>query len=173
MPLKCWSQCDAITAICSIRFDRKVAICMKFVTHCWLLKEYSCSEDWDLSRFRRTSRNPCCSTRAISLSRCWPSIERTPPTLGSRCEAVDVAAKRSSGFGNCCGADHRLTGLDCSHMRFQSVSRKESGRHPQPDQIWDKATLSVSDCIPHFPARPRHPAPGADCRRHRRTSPPC
>src|SRR4029077_12293809 len=96
MPLKCWSQCDAITAICLIRFDRKVAICMKFVTHCWLLKEYSCSEYWDLTRFRRTSRNPCCSTRAISLSRCWPSIERAPPTPGSRREAVDVAAKRRS-----------------------------------------------------------------------------
>jgi hypothetical protein len=51
-----------------------------------------------IGRFRRTSRNPCCSTRAISLSRCWQSIERAPPTLGSRREAVDVAAKRRSGL---------------------------------------------------------------------------
>jgi AcrR family transcriptional regulator len=78
--LTCWSQCDAITAYCSIRFDRKVAICMKSVTHCWLLKEFSCSEDLASSRSRRTNRNPSCSTRAILSSRCWPSVERAPPS---------------------------------------------------------------------------------------------
>src|ERR1700730_5221894 len=81
MPLTCWSRCDATTAYCSIRFDRKVAICMKSVTHCWLLKAFSCSEDLASSRSRRTNRNPSCCTRAISSSRCWPSIEAGPPTL--------------------------------------------------------------------------------------------
>src|SRR5277367_6905125 len=79
MPLTCWSRCDAITACCSIRFDRKVAICMKSVTHCWLLREFPCSEDLASSRSRRTNRNPSCSTRAISSSRCLPNTERAPP----------------------------------------------------------------------------------------------
>jgi AcrR family transcriptional regulator len=69
-----------ITAYCSIRFDRKVAICMKSVTHCWLLKEFSCSEDLASSRSRRTNRNPSCFMRATSLPRCWPNVERAPPT---------------------------------------------------------------------------------------------
>jgi hypothetical protein len=44
------------------------------------LKEFSCSEDLASSRSRRTNRNPSCSTRATSLPRCWPNVERAPPT---------------------------------------------------------------------------------------------
>src|SRR5665213_2114635 len=81
MPLTCWSLCYVITALCSIRFDRHPAIFAKSVTHCWLLKEFSCSEDWVSSRSRRTSRNPSCATRAISLWRCWPNNERARLTV--------------------------------------------------------------------------------------------
>ena len=53
----------------------ELAMPMKSVTHCWLLKEFSCSEDLASSRSRRTSRNPSCSTRAISSPQCWPSVQ--------------------------------------------------------------------------------------------------
>jgi hypothetical protein len=53
------------------------------------MKDFSCSGDWASSGSRRTSRNPSCSTRAISLSRSWPSVGHPPATLLDQNDALN------------------------------------------------------------------------------------